>query len=426
MPEAPLRVDEQMNAVVTCSRFPVCSGCDHIGIPYEDQLAVKLERVRDVFAHARLRGFDPMSIATIHPSPLQAGYRNRVKLVAFGGAGENAAGPDGVVRLGLYREDSHQVVDIPDCPVQAEGINRVVEVVRAGICDVGLSPYVEVTHEGTLRYVTVRQGIGTGDVLVGLVTRTEEREKVTALADYIVRRDESVVGVLQNVNEARGNVVFGSRTKLLNGQPFLEEIVCGVRIRLGMTSFFQVNTGVAEMAYATIRDRLGLSHDDVLIDLYSGVGAIGLTSAAHVGRLFGIEEVPEAVHLAIDAAKASGIRNAEFYMGQVEKRLERVLRRVRAGGAATNALKLAVNPPRKGIARQVVHAMCEAQPERIAYLSCAPQTLVRDLKSLKNGGYRIVSVELFDMFPQTEQVETLAVLRRAGDLPESPLRRRGR
>jgi 23S rRNA (uracil1939-C5)-methyltransferase len=413
-----------MNDVITCSWFPRCSGCDRIGVPYEEQLAAKLERVRDVFAYARLRDFDPMDIATIHPSPLRAGYRNRVKLVAAGrSANDRKTAGDGVA-LGLYREDSHEVVDIPDCPVHIDGINTVIEVIRAGIDHVSLPLYDETTREGELRFVTVRVGVGTGDILVGLITKSQCGAEVEALADYIVQRDASVVGVLHNVNPARGNVVFGRQTRLLTGQPFVEEVVCGVRVRLGLTSFFQVNTGVAQAAYEAIRDRLDLSDSDTLLDLYCGVGAIGLTAAHHVGRVFGIEEVPEAVHLAIEAAKANGVGNAEFHVGRVEDRLPRVLKNLSRGGVVESVLKLAVNPPRKGIVRRVAEAICEARPARIAYLSCAPVTLVRDLKWLMRGGYHLKSVELFDMFPQTDQVETLAVLERNDELLVRPVRRR--
>ena len=197
-----------------------------------------------------------------------------------------------------------------------------------------------------------------------------------------------------------------------------------MRIRLGLTSFFQVNTGVAEQAYRSIQNGLMLKADDVLLDLYCGVGSIGLTTARHVSKVIGIEEVGEAVHFAIDAARANGIRNAEFQVGKVEERLPRLIKHLQREGVSSARISLAVNPPRKGIHRRCVDVILETQPSRIAYLSCSPVTLVRDTKLLAEGGYRLQRVELFDMFPQTDQVETLVVLERTAEVSDAPVLRR--
>jgi len=425
-----------MESVVSCPWFPACSGCSAIGTPYKEQLAAKLQQVRRMFADAGIPAFDADRITEIHPSERASGYRNRVRLVpaykstpsemvcdsssSTGGATASGAG----IAIGLYREDSHVVVDIPQCPVQTTEINRVLEDIRSGIESAGLSIYDESTHSGDLRFVTVRQGINTGELLVGLVTRTDSRAGVQEVADHIVSRNANVEGVLQNINPRPGNVVFGAKTTLLTGREFLEELVCDVRIRLGLTSFFQVNTGVAEQAYRAIRDGLTLSADDVLVDLYCGVGSIGLTAARHVSNVIGIEEVGEAVHFAIDAASASGIRHAEFQIGKVEDRLPRLVKHLQRDGQTSARIKLVVNPPRKGIHRRCVEVILDTQPSRIAYLSCSPVTLVRDTKLLAEGGYRLQRVELFDMFPQTDQVETLVVLERTAEVSDAPVLRR--
>lgn len=425
-----------MESIVSCPWFPACSGCSAIGRSYGEQLAAKLEQVRQLFAEAGIPAFHADRITKIHPSAQVSGYRNRVRLVPAyknsqgemnrdlpspaGGADASGNG----IALGLYRQDSHVVVDIPQCPVQAAGINRVLEDIRSGIESAGLRLYDESTHRGDLRFVTVRQGVHTGDLLVGLVTRTDSPEGVREVADYIVSRNAEVVGVLQNINPRSGNVVFGAKTLLLTGRDYLEELVCDVHIRLGLTSFFQVNTGVAEQAYGAIQDGLMLAADDVLVDLYCGVGSIGLTTASHVSKVIGIEEVGEAVHFAIASARANGIRHSEFQVGKVEDRLPRLVKQLQRDGVPGARMKLAVNPPRKGIHRRIVDVILEAQPSRIAYLSCSPVTLVRDSKLLSEGGYRLQRVELFDMFPQTDQVETLVVFARAAESSDAPILRR--
>ena len=269
-----------MESIVSCTWFPACSGCTAIGTPYEEQLTAKLAQVRRMFANARIQGFDADRITKIHPSECISGYRNRVRLVPAyktppgemnrdspSSTGEATASSGGIA-IGLYREDSHVVVDIPQCPIQTAEINRVLEDVRSGIELAGLRIYNESKHRGDLRFVTVRQGINTGELLVGLVTRTDSREDVQEVADHIVSRNARVEGVLQNINKRPGNVVFGAKTTLLTGREYVEELVCDVRIRLGLTSFFQVNTGVAQQAYRAIQDGLMLSADDVLVDLY--------------------------------------------------------------------------------------------------------------------------------------------------------------
>ncbi|MCH9035058.1 MAG: 23S rRNA (uracil(1939)-C(5))-methyltransferase RlmD [Planctomycetes bacterium] len=425
-----------MESIVSCQWFPACSGCSAIGRSYGEQLATKLEQVRRLFAKARLPAFDADQITKIHPSGQISGYRNRVRLVPAYKSPRSETNRDSPsfavgattkgdgIALGLYREDSHVVVDIPQCPVHTAEINRVLEDIRSGIESAGLHIYDESTHRGDLRFVTVRQGINTGELLVGLVTRTDSRAGVQEVADHIVSRNAKVEGVLQNVNPRPGNVVFGAKTTLLTGRDYLEELVCDVHIRLGLRSFFQVNTSVAAQAYRAIQDGLMLSAEDVLIDLYCGVGSIGLTTARHVSKVIGIEEVGEAVHFAIDSARANDIRHAEFQVGKVEDRLPRVVKHLQREGVSSARISLAVNPPRKGIHRRCVDVILETQPSRIAYLSCSPVTLVRDTKLLAAGGYRLQRVELFDMFPQTDQVETLVVLERTHEASDAPVLRR--
>ena len=196
----------------------------------------------------------------------------------------------------------------------------------------------------------------------------------------------------------------------------------------GLTSFFQVNTAVAEKAYAAIIGGLALRARDVLLDLYSGVGAVGLVAARHVERVYGIEEVSEAVEFARAASRTNSFKNTEFLAGLVEERLPALVGELRGRGLTGNRVAAVVNPPRKGVDRKVVGQLLEAMPGRIAYLSCSPMTLLRDLDHLVKGGYRVRRVELFDMFPQTELVETLAILEADSRADVAPLRRsrRGR
>jgi 23S rRNA (uracil1939-C5)-methyltransferase len=403
-----------MTSKLHCPHHPACSGCSSIGIDYPDQLAAKLRLVRELFAQSPWRQFDAGSIQTIRGSPDPTAYRNRVKLVP--------RRKDGNIALGLFKARSHEVVDIPHCPVQTDGINAAVEVVRKAIDEQAVSIYDETAHRGDLRFVTVREGVRTGEILVGLVTMGEVFAQREQLTGYIMEHCEGAVGVVQNVNPEKGNVIFGRTNHLVAGREYLEEIVCGERIRLGVTSFFQVNTAVAEKAYERILDHVtgavstceqqDARPDVTMLDLYSGVGTIGLAVARHVRQVHGIEESADAVGLGRAAARMNGMDNVLFRDGLVERDLPGLVDELRGQGVAADRLVAVVNPPRKGLGQTVVDQLTDAGPARIIYLSCAPHTLIRDLGRLENGGYRVVHVELFDMFPQTEQVETLAILDR--------------
>lgn len=392
--------------IISCPHAPGCSGCSLIGTDLSRQLAWKLQFVRNLFGRAKLGGFTPDRIERIRAASSCAGYRNRVRL-----APAPRHGVESGLSLGLYRTGTHEVVDIPGCPVQLEGINETVELLRELLVRNAVNLYDESHQRGDLKYVSVRQGKHTGEQLVGLVTRSAEFPQGQVLARELMDRTASVRGVLHNINPTTGNVIFGSTTKVLAGRDYIEERVCGVRIRLGLTSFFQANTTVAEMIYEAIIHTLALTSSDTLIDLYCGVGAIGLVAARQVAQIIGIEEVGEAVAFAEAAVELNGLDNIAFHRATVEEWLPEFSRLANTSLPGRDSLAVTVNPPRKGLDPGVVDSLIQLRPSRIAYLSCAPRTLLRDLKCLCNGGFRITSVKLFDMFPQTEQIETLAVLR---------------
>jgi len=398
-----------MANVSSCPYFPRCSGCSLIGVDYPTQLQGKLRAVRVLFEQSPLHTFEAAGITKITASPRVLGYRNRARLV-----------PSKIgnrINLGLYRAGSHSVVDIPGCPVQSDGINAAVEIIRAALEQFDVILYDEHTHEGDLRFVTVREGTSTGEILIGLVTRTEAFQPGAAMARYLLERCPSAVGVVQNINPQKGNIILGPVTRVMAGRDYVEEIACGIRIPLNVTSFFQANTLVAEKAYEAIVEgaisssfsQRRAASSTVLLDLYCGVGTIGLICAKHVDRVIGVEEFPDAVALAQTAAKINEERNIGFLAGLVEDLLPSLASELHERHRDDD-LVVAVNPPRRGLDPTVLESLVGLHPSRIAYLSCVPRTLLRDLIAFERGGYRVAQIELFDMFPQTDQVETLAIL----------------
>lgn len=415
-------------ALLSCPHYPDCSGCTRIGVPYAGQLEAKLEAVRDALARHELGGFEPGQLTEIHASPKVSHYRNRAKLVPRRCTSSDTANAGtavttttateiGHVALGLYRVGTHDVVNIPGCPVQLDAINRAVESVRHCLEFYDVSLYDEVQHTGDLRFVSIRAARGGEELLLGLVTRDERVRRIEHLATALMNECPNLVGVVQNVNPVKGNVIFGPHNVLRAGRPYVEEEVCGVRVQLGLTSFFQVNTEVAEFAYRAIVAGLELTVEDVLLDLYAGVGSISLVAAGAVREVVAVEEEGESFHYACAARAHNEIRNVAFQEGLVEGLLPDLLRTLRYQKLAPERIALVVNPPRKGLHPRVIETLTASltqgyAPARLAYLSCSPPTLARDLHLLTRAGYRISTIECFDMFPQTDQVETLVLLKR--------------
>ncbi len=393
------------DSILSCPHVPQCSGCSLIETAYRAQLALKHRSVCNLFEQAKLRGFSPDGIPPVHQAPAIGAYRNRVRLAPARSSRARSG-----ISLGLFHAGTHEVVDIPGCPVQRRGINETVEEIRKLLVHHRATLYDDSRHRGDLRYASVRESAHTGEQLVGLVTRSADFPQGQEMADELIRRRPCVAGVVQNVNSSPGNVIFGPTSRLLAGRDYLVETVCGIGIRLGLTSFFQVHTAVAEMAYEAIIENLGLTSADTLLDLYCGVGPIGLVAARHVAQVIGIEEVAEAVAFAESATEVNGLDNIAFHRAAVEEWLPEFSRFADTFLPDRNNLVVSVNPPRKGLDDRVVELLIDLRPSRIAYLSCAPRTLLRDLHRFVARDYRISHVELFDMFPQTEQVETLAIL----------------
>ncbi|HXV21965.1 MAG TPA: 23S rRNA (uracil(1939)-C(5))-methyltransferase RlmD, partial [Desulfuromonadales bacterium] len=219
-----------------------------------------------------------------------------------------------------------------------------------------------------------------------------------------------VVSVQQNVNPSEGNAIFGRETLRILGTPDLLDMVGNIRLRIAPASFFQVNNEQAARIYALVRQWAQLSRQEVALDLYCGIGGIALHLAADAGRVIGIESVEEAVRNAKENARMNGLANCTFLAGDAAELIEDLVSQVQPGSVAV------LNPPRSGCERQVLEAVAGLQPRTLIYVSCAPETLARDLDILAVLGYRTAEVQPVDMFPQTPHVESVARLVPAGEV----------
>lgn len=378
----------------TCGHTGACQGCSLIAMRYDAQLRFKEVKVRSALA-----GYPSLKGTTVYPlwaaaQPL--GYRSNAKLVLGKERGQ--------VKIGLFRRGTHEVVDIGDCPLHHPLINRIVAVVREEIARQEIFIYNPDKKRGLLRYLVVKVSPALGKAMVTFVTAEKNFREVTHLAKWLQKKVPEVVSVQQNVNPTEGNAIFGRDTLRILGAPDLLDQVGDIRLRIAPTSFFQVNNEQAARIYALVRQWANLSRQEAAIDLYCGIGGIALHLAADAGRVIGIESVEEAVRNAKENARMNGLANCSFLAGDAAELIEDLVSQVPPGSVVV------LNPPRGGCDRKVLEALAELQPRAVIYVSCAPETLARDLDILAGLGYRTTEVQPVDMFPQTPHVESVARL----------------
>ncbi|MDT8440514.1 MAG: 23S rRNA (uracil(1939)-C(5))-methyltransferase RlmD [Desulfuromonadales bacterium] len=377
-----------------CPHHRQCQGCALLSWGYPAQLAFKRQRVATALApYPALTG---VRLHDVWPAEQTLGYRASAKLVVASRRGRGL--------VGLYRRGSHDVVDIGDCPLHHPLINAIAAVVRTELERGSLTAYDPRHDRGLLRYLLVRVSPQLDKAMVTFVARERNYRELTRLAKWLQRKIPQVVSVHQNVNASSGNVILGRETSRLLGLPDLIDQVGEVRLRLGPTSFLQVNHAQAARIYALVRDWCRLRADQAVLDLYCGVGGISLHLAGQARTVLGVETVAEAVRHAQANAAMNGFSNCQFVAGNVEDLLEGEL------SLPDNLGAVVMNPPRSGCDPRVLAAIAALRPPTLVYVSCHPDSLARDLDLLSRSGYRLVEVQPVDMFPQTPHVECVARL----------------
>lgn len=372
-----------------------CGGCQWQAVSYPRQLKAKEQQVQSTLE--RIGGFEIVPMQPIVASAQPLGYRNKVTYPL-------ARGRDGVVKAGYYRRGTHQIVNLNQCPIQNESLNPLLVDVKTAIKTRGWSLYNEKKHQGRLRHLALRAGQHTDQEMLTLVT-TGYLPEIKDQAEQWLAKYPNLVGVCLNINPDQTNKIFGDETRCLAGQPYLEEIFLGLRLRIQPTTFFQVNTAQAEALVGIILERLNLQGNETIIDTYCGIGTLSLPIAQQAARCIGIESQEESVAQARQNAALNGLQNTEFFAGAVEHLLLDI-----SAQQASPIDVVVLDPPRKGCDRNVLDALTEISPARIVYMSCNPATLARDLKVLCSQGYGLKMVQPADFFPQTSHVECVAFL----------------
>lgn len=384
-----------MNEASSCRHFPVCGGCQTLDRPYSAQLEAKQIFVEDLFGR-----FPGVRIQPILESPVVSGYRHKVQL------------PFGTVRagrgrrpvLGCFAEGSHMVVDQDECVLQHPTLSRLAWATRTWATREGIPIYDERTGEGFLRHVLLRRGLHTGEVLLGLVANAPRppfyRSLLKSLRPHLDRAlkgtQDQLVGIIQNVNTRDTNVVVGDRDEAWWGRNFLKERIGSHSFHVELSTFLQVNPHQTPRLYAEAARHI--PQGGRVLDAYCGMGTISLWLASTCTEVVGVEDNPRSIEAARASARANGVANARFVLGDAALELPRL--------ASESWDAVVVDPPRAGLSQPALEALRTGSANRIVYVSCNPQTLARDAELLE--GWRLSEVRGVDMFPHTSHVECVA------------------
>lgn len=378
-----------------CPYAERCGGCKFWHMAYAEECRLKAQRVAD--ALARIGGFSVDEVPILGAASPEH-YRNKAQFpVQMQGSSTVA---------GFYRAGTHTVVPIEHCRIQDPVADEVRRTVVQWAKKYGVSAYDERTRKGLLRHIFVRKGFASGQVMVCLVVNGAALPAEDALVNRLQWAVKGLSSVLLCDNRAVGNVILSDSIRVLSGADTIEDTLCGLTFRLSARSFFQVNHDQAEKLYEKAVRAAGLTGKETVLDLYCGTGTITLVMARRAGRVIGVEFIPQAIEDAKENARRNGIENAEFFCADAKKAAQDLAQ----GGIRPDVV--CVDPPRKGLAPDVVEAITEMAPQRVVYVSCDPATLARDLKLFTQNGYALVTAEAVDMFPRTAHIETVVLMTR--------------
>ena len=375
-----------------CPISASCGGCDFWHMDYEEETRLKADRVRQALNRI---GGEQLETMPILAAPDCHSYRNKAQYPV--------ASRKDRVYAGFFKAGTHQVVENDRCLILPEETDLVKKIVEDYVNQYHISAYDETAHKGLLRHIYVRRGVVSGEVLVCLVLNGRKLPQAEALIEKL-KAVPGFTTLVLSVNTRQGNAVLGDEFITLYGPGYIEDTLCGLRFRLSPRSFYQVNHHQAQRLYEAAITQAQITKEDLVLDLYCGVGTITLCMAKAAGKVIGVEVIEQAVVDARENAARNGIENAEFLCADA--------------GKAALALEekgirpdvVVVDPPRKGLNTDAIEALAKMSPRRIVYVSCDPATLARDVALLKERGYKLKNAMAADLFPRCAHVESIVCL----------------
>ena len=375
-----------------CPNFGKCGGCQYLDVPYEEQLKKKKKQLTEL-----LKPFCQVRDVIGMEDPWH--YRNKVHAVFGHDRRGNAVS-------GVYKEGTHDLIPIETCLIEDEKADEIIGTIRSMLRSFKIRTFDEDTGYGLLRHVLVKRGFATGEIMVVLVTASPVFPSKNNFVKALREKHPEITTIIQNINGRSTSMVLGEKEHVLFGKGYIEDVLCGHRFRISSKSFYQVNPVQTEILYGKALEYAGLTGKETVVDAYCGTGTIGMIASDKAGKVIGVELNADAVRDARNNAKANQIRNIQFYQNDAGKFL------VEMAGQGAKVDVVLMDPPRSGSTEEFMNSVAQIGPERIVYVSCNPETLVRDLKYFKKKGYRVSKGVGVDMFPFTEHVETVVLMSR--------------
>ncbi len=377
-----------------CPVYKRCGGCVSRHIDYNYELELKRSFALSALRRAGITDVTVHETASANETDC---YRNKAQYPI--GLDKKT----GKVKIGFYANRTHEIADIDSCKLAPSEFNEAVSAVREYIEEKNISVYNEETGRGCARHIYLRRGEVSGDMMLCLVVCDSLPDKAD-FASFMKEKCPNLTGILLNYNRKSTNVILSDKYELLWGKDYITDTLCGREFRISASAFYQVNRKAAELLYNKAGELADICDGDVLVDLYSGVGTVGMSIAGNDTKLYGVEIVPEAIENAKINAVTNGFTNAKFLAADASDFADFIKDR------GDGRLIVVVDPPRKGLAAEVVRDIAKNEPDRVVYISCNPDTLARDIVEFRKYGYNTGEVFPFDLFPRTGHVESVVLL----------------
>ncbi len=377
-----------------------CGGCVYRHVKREHELELKKSYVEHSFIKV---GLSDIKVNDVLHLPERSGYRNKAQYPI--GIGKNG------VTAGFYAAKTHKIIPCLDCALQPAIFGEILSFFCEFATKKGISVYNEESGSGLLRHLYLRYGKNTDEIMVCIVINGDSMPYSDELCTSLTEKFPSVKSIMLNINTKNTNVVLGEKYITLLGKSYITDVLCGKKFNISPGSFYQVNHDTAELLYKTAADLGGFSGNETVLDLYCGIGTIGLSMADKVGKIIGIEIVHEAVECAKENARINGIKNAEFYCGDASS-AEKLLENASKAHGELKPDAVIIDPPRKGSTPELINYLAKLDVPKIIYISCDPDTLARDCVLFRELGYTIGDVTPVDMFPATGHIESVVCLSR--------------
>lgn len=388
--KSPYRVESD------CGTYKRCGGCSLRHIEYDETLNMKQRMVenlvRKTFSENNIKVLPTLGMGNPY------NYRNKAQF-PVGLDKENKP------VMGVFAQRTHEIIPMRNCLIQNYYSEQIANFVFGFIKQKGISVYNEQTGKGFVRHIVIKVGVRTHEIMCILVINGKAFKEEKQLAEAVIKEFPEVKTVVKNINMKNTNVILGQENEVIYGDGFIYDVLGEYTFKISPMSFYQVNPVQAEALYYTALEKAELSKDDILFDLYCGIGTIGIFASKYVKKVYGIEIVEQAIEDAKENARINKIDNIEFFAGDVEKVFDKLMKEKQAFPDV-----VIVDPPRRGLDGNTIQTLLALEPKKVVYISCNPATLVRDMKLLEEK-FGVDEIQPVDMFPFTSHCEVVSVLK---------------